>query len=80
MKRWGDEQGSGVVPTAWSLLALIAASEEEESSFTSSMEKAALYLVKRQLSNGDWPQEGIAGVFNRACTFSQLISNLIFFF
>jgi cycloartenol synthase len=25
------------------------------------------YLMKRQLDCGDWPQEGISGVFNRAC-------------
>jgi lanosterol synthase/cycloartenol synthase len=24
------------------------------------------YLMKRQLPSGDWPQEGISGVFNRS--------------
>ena len=32
--------------------------------------KGVSYLQKRQLPNGDWPQEGIAGVFNRACGIS----------
>ena len=26
-----------------------------------------IIAIRRQLPSGDWPQEGIAGVFNRAC-------------
>ena len=28
------------------------------------------YLISQQRPNGDWDQEGIAGVFNRACGIS----------
>jgi len=28
------------------------------------------FLISQQLPNGDWTQEGIAGVFNRACGIS----------
>ena len=32
--------------------------------------RGARYLMEQQLPNGDWRQEGIAGVFNRACGIS----------
>jgi len=63
MKAYGDE-GSGVVNTAWALLALAAARYDED---IEAVKHGVKYLMKRQLSSGDWPQEGIAGVFNRAC-------------
>jgi squalene/oxidosqualene cyclase-like protein len=62
MKSYGDD-GSGVVNTAWALLALA----EAECSDVAAIRKGVSYLMQRQLSSGDWPQEGIAGVFNRAC-------------
>jgi hypothetical protein len=62
MKAYGDG-GSGVVPTAWALLALMAG----ECKDTDAMQRGIAYLMSKQLPNGDWPQEGIAGVFNRAC-------------
>jgi len=65
MQRWGDE-GSGVVNTGWALLALMAA----ECPDAAAVRRGVHYLMRRQLPNGDWPQEGIAGVFNRACGIS----------
>ena len=62
MEAYGDD-GSGVVNTAWALLALSAAKCED----VASVKRGVQYLLKRQLPCGDWPQEGIAGVFNRAC-------------
>jgi squalene cyclase len=62
MEAYGDD-GSGVVNTAWALLALAAAEHED----VKSVKRAVAYLMQRQLPCGDWPQEGIAGVFNRAC-------------
>ena len=62
MKAYGDE-GSGVVNTAWALLALSAAKYPD----VEAVNRGIQYLMKRQLPCGDWPQEGIAGVFNRAC-------------
>jgi len=62
MDAYGDN-GSGVVNTAWALLALSAAQCDN----TEAIQKGVRYLLHRQLPCGDWPQEGIAGVFNRAC-------------
>ena len=58
----GDD-GSGVVPTAWALLGLMAGRCADEAA----VKRGVAYLERRQLESGDWPQEGIAGVFNRAC-------------
>jgi cycloartenol synthase len=62
MDAYGDE-GSGVVNTAWALLALSAA----ECKNVAAIKRGVIYLMKRQLPSGDFPQEGISGVFNRAC-------------
>ncbi len=62
MDSYGDD-GSGVVNTAWALLALSAAKCED----VDAVRRGIKYLISRQLPSGDWPQEGIAGVFNRAC-------------
>ena len=58
----GDE-GSGVVQTAWALLGLMAGKYEDRAA----VERGVRYLMDRQLPSGDWPQEGITGVFNRSC-------------
>ncbi|GMH96001.1 hypothetical protein TrVE_jg11003 [Triparma verrucosa] len=62
-ERYGDSQGACVINTAWALLALIKGGEGD----SDSVERGIQYLMKRQLSTGDWPQEGISGVFNRSC-------------
>jgi len=62
MKDYGDD-GSGVVNTGWALLALSAAKCDD----VEAIRKGVQYLMRRQLPCGDWPQEGIAGVFNRSC-------------
>ena len=65
MERYGHG-GSGVVNTAWALLALMAAGSEDRPA----IERGIAYLQQQQRPNGDWEQEGIAGVFNRACGIS----------
>ena len=62
MDAYGDE-GSAVVNTSWALLALSCAKCADKDA----IRRGVQYLMKRQLPSGDWPQEGIAGVFNRAC-------------
>lgn len=62
MDSYGDD-GSGVVNTAWALLALSEARCDD----VEAVKRGIKYLLKRQLPSGDWPQEGISGVFNRAC-------------
>ncbi len=54
---------SQVVQTAWALLALMAARFSDRGPIDRGIE----LLLKRQEANGDWPQEGISGVFNRTC-------------
>lgn len=65
MARFGSG-GSGVVNTAWAMLALLAANCDD----AEALRRGAAYLMSEQLPNGDWKQEGIAGVFNRACGIS----------
>jgi len=62
MDAYGDE-GSGVVNTGWALLALSLAKCDD----VMAVRRGIQYLMKRQLPSGDWPQEGIVGVFNRSC-------------
>lgn len=61
MDSYGDD-GSGVVNTAWALLAL----SEAKCPDVKAVKRGVQYLIKRQLPCGDWPQEGISGVFNRS--------------
>ena len=63
MQKYGDAHGAGVVNTAWALLGLMAG----ECPDMDAVARGVAYLEARQLPDGDWPQEGISGVFNRAC-------------
>ena len=65
MERYGKD-GSGVVNTAWALLALMAANTTD----AAAVKRGIAYLMAEQRPNGDWKQDGIAGVFNRACGIS----------
>ena len=56
--------GGQPVMTAWALLALIDAGREEAADAT---RRGLRFLLERQLEDGDWPQEGLTGVFNRTC-------------
>ena len=47
------------MPTAWALLGLMAGRCADEAA----VKRGVAYLERRQLESGDWPQEGIAGVF-----------------
>lgn len=62
MKAYGND-GSGVVNTGWALLALSAAKHED----LKAIARGVRFLMQSQFPWGDFPQEGIAGVFNRAC-------------
>jgi len=57
---------SGVVQTAWSLLALMAA-EVSGPGEVEAVERGARFLMSKQQKDGDWAQENITGVFNRSC-------------
>uniref|UniRef100_A0A8D0LCC0 Terpene cyclase/mutase family member n=1 Tax=Sphenodon punctatus TaxID=8508 RepID=A0A8D0LCC0_SPHPU len=52
--------------TCWALLGLMAARYPD----VGVVEKGIKVLIGKQLPNGDWPQENIAGVFNKSCAIS----------
>jgi squalene/oxidosqualene cyclase-like protein len=56
------EQGQAV-QTAWATLALIAAGHGQGTAVA----RAVDFLSRRQLDDGSFPAEGIAGVFNKTC-------------
>ncbi|CAK9018165.1 unnamed protein product [Durusdinium trenchii] len=78
-KLYGCDSGSTVVQTSWALLALMAANCKD----IEAVQRGIALLRRRQLSTGDWPQENVAGVFNRSigitlpsCAFVSLIQTL----
>uniref|UniRef100_A0A3Q3NPX0 Terpene cyclase/mutase family member n=1 Tax=Labrus bergylta TaxID=56723 RepID=A0A3Q3NPX0_9LABR len=52
--------------TCWALLGLMAARHPDRRA----IERGVQLLIDKQLPNGDWPQENIAGVFNKSCAIS----------
>ena len=72
---YGDEEGSAIIQTSWALLGLLAAFSSSKSpqlandrkNLLKSISSGVAYLKGKQEVNGDWKQEGITGVFNRAC-------------
>jgi lanosterol synthase len=60
---WCDHpDGSQVVNTAWTIIALLEAGYSDRAV----LDKAVALLMRRQQSNGEWLQEGIEGVFNKS--------------
>ena len=57
-------EGGQDVMTAWALLTLLQAEAPEA---REAIERGVRFLTDRQLDNGDWPQAGMTGVFNRTC-------------
>lgn len=62
-KKYIEHEQGQVINTAWALLGLMAANYPEEIV----IKKGISFLVSKQVSNGDWEQEGISGVFNGNC-------------
>uniref|UniRef100_A0A8D3CE99 Terpene cyclase/mutase family member n=1 Tax=Scophthalmus maximus TaxID=52904 RepID=A0A8D3CE99_SCOMX len=52
--------------TCWALLGLMAVRHPDRQV----IERGVQLLIDKQLPNGDWPQENIAGVFNKSCAIS----------
>lgn len=42
------------------------------------LERGIKVLIDKQLPNGDWPQENIAGVFNKSCAISYTAYRNVF--
>ena len=49
--------------TSWALLALVKA----QTLHTEAVERGIHFLLKLQEPSGDWPQQSVAGIFNRTC-------------
>jgi lanosterol synthase len=60
-----EHDESQTVNTAWVVAALTKADYNKEV-----IEKGVQNLMRKQLPNGDWKQEGISGVFNANCAIS----------
>jgi lanosterol synthase len=63
-----NADGSQVVNTAWSLMALIGPGwATAGAEVDTAIERGVQFLMSRQLADGDWAQERISGVFNGNC-------------
>lgn len=61
--RYVQHEKGQIINTAWALLGLMIAEYPNQEV----IDKAILFLQSRQEENGDFPQEGISGVFNKNC-------------
>ena len=71
--RYVEHEESQVVNTSWALLTLMAGDYDQ-----SAIDKGMGYLLEMQGSDGDWPQQGISGVFNQNCMISYSAYRNIF--
>ncbi len=62
-RTWVEGETGHAVNTSWALLALAAAGEKS----SRTAKKGLAWLRARQGPDGRWPEEPIAGVFNKSC-------------
>uniref|UniRef100_A0A3Q4HR07 Lanosterol synthase (2,3-oxidosqualene-lanosterol cyclase) n=1 Tax=Neolamprologus brichardi TaxID=32507 RepID=A0A3Q4HR07_NEOBR len=65
-RRYIQSGSAQIHNTCWALLGLMAVRHPD----SKSIERGVQMLIDKQLSSGDWPQENIAGVFNKSCAIS----------
>lgn len=66
--------GSQIVNTSWAILTLIKANYHNRPA----IDRGIQYIISQQLPNGDWPQQGISGVFNNNCMITYINYRCIF--
>lgn len=62
-RRYVSTERGQAVMTSWALLALAAGGQRDTPTFA----RGVRFLIDRQRDDGSWPDEHIAGVFNRTC-------------
>ncbi|XP_006204996.1 lanosterol synthase isoform X1 [Vicugna pacos] len=65
-RRYVQSAQSQIHNTCWALMGLMAVRHPD----AAALERGVSCLLGKQLPNGDWPQENIAGVFNKSCAIS----------
>ncbi|XP_041857392.1 lanosterol synthase-like [Melanotaenia boesemani] len=65
-RRYIQSSTAQIHNTCWALLGLMAVRHPNQQA----IERGVRLLIDKQLPNGDWPQENIAGVFNKSCALS----------
>ncbi|XP_074045989.1 lanosterol synthase isoform X2 [Macrotis lagotis] len=65
-QRYVQSATSQLFCSCWALLGLMAARHPD----TEAIERGVTCVLGKQLLNGDWPQDNIAGVFNKSCAIS----------
>lgn len=61
--KYVQHEKSQIINTAWAVMALVQADCSNKKAIQAGID----FLISRQDENGDWPQEGISGVFNKNC-------------
>ncbi|CAI8009857.1 Lanosterol synthase [Geodia barretti] len=65
-RRYVQSRTSQIVNTCWALLGLMAVRYPDPKPIARGIQ----IIMERQLPNGDWPQDGVKGVFNKTCAIS----------
>ncbi|XP_030661943.1 lanosterol synthase isoform X2 [Nomascus leucogenys] len=73
-RRYVQSAQSQIHNTCWALMGLMAVRHPD----VEAQERGVRCLLEKQLPNGDWPQENIAGVFNKSCAISYTSYRNIF--
>ncbi|OCT61233.1 lanosterol synthase [Xenopus laevis] len=73
-RKYVQSASSQIHNTCWALMGLMAARFPD----VAVLERGVRLLLDKQLSNGDWPQENISGVFNKSCAISYTSYRNIF--
>lgn len=72
--RYIEHEDGQIINTAWALLALMKAKHPNKAA----IEKGIAFILSRQESTGDFPQEGVSGIFNGNCAITYTAYRNVF--